>query len=289
MAGHHSIDYTSITAPYKELCMKGKGLGHLKNARGLSIEPVTGMIYVVEGGNTRIQVFSPEGSHQFILHPKFAKWGRVDLWGICINDGIVYVSDYQGGRIFLYTLDGDIITVFAKGFTTNKKMIIKMQQPMGIAINQKGDIYVCEFGANCILILENDSNNHIQTFHYQSPLSIVLRKDGSFIGSKGNLIYGKKTSAIESNQMIYEGIWATLCWFGDFDSNGNIFMSDMKGHQILIYETSSGRPTLLHIIKMTFVGSPMGIAVDRNGRIICVTDSKLHFFKGNTKAISMYS
>ena len=273
MASSQAIDYyKSIAAPYNKLCQRGREPNCLMNARGLCIEPVSGNIYVAERGNSRIQVFSPEGAHEFFIYPN---QGRVDVWGIRIKDGVVYVSDYQGGRLLVLTLDGEIISVFGKGFNSSKKLI-KMEQPMSIAINEDGDVYVCEFAASRILVLSNSRlHNHINTFRFSGPYNILFSQQSNkkFVGSEPVWGCGNKPLAIENNLMKYCKIMHhSLCWFGDIDREDNLILSDMRGHQILILTTSNEKaPQLVHKIMMTYLGTPMGIAVDRNGRIICST------------------
>ena len=278
MASAQAIDYKSISTPYKKLCHKGSEPNRFKNARGLCIEPVSGNIYIADRGNSRIQVFSPEGVHAFFIYPNQES---VDVWGICIKDGIVFVSDYHGGRLLVLTLDGDIISVFGKGFNDGRELI-KMGQPMSIAINKDGDIYVCEFASSDILVLSNSRHNHINTFKFSNPYNILFsqQSNNTFIGCDPMWRFSNKYLAIENNLMKYHYIFPnSLCWFGDIDCEDNLILSDMRGHQILILTTSNDHPPLLvHKIMMTHLGTPMGIAVDRNGRIVCVTKSSLYFF-----------
>ena len=280
MASAQVIDYQSISTPYKKMCQKGRGANCLMNTRGLCIEPVSGNIYVVERGNSRIQVFSPEGVHEFFIYPN---QGRVDVWGICIMDGMVYVSDYHGGRLLVFTLDGDIISVFGKGFNNGSRKLVKMGQPMNIAVNKDGDIYVCEFGSSRILVLTNSRlHNHINAFKYSTPYNILFSQQSNktFVGCENAWRYSNKPLAIENNLMgTYKCYPYPLCWFGDIDCEDNLILSDMRGHKILILTTSNKNPPQqVHKIMMTHLGTPMGIAVDRNGRIICVTSSSMYFF-----------
>ena len=280
MAEHHPFDYTSISSPYKQFCIRGGGIRNLKNARGLSIEPVSGLIYVVERGNSRIQVFSPEGEHKFFLYPRRP---HADMWGICINKGLIYVTDYHKGVVYVFTLTGEVVSEFGKGFDRNGR-IINMMQPMGLSVDRNGDIYVCEFGAKQIIILEESFlTNHIHTVAHSSPHSIFFNEDGSktCLIAGGVVSYGKETLSLETQRLSYKSIGTPrgCSWFGDFDRDGNIILSDMRGFKIMIFKTSSGSPRLIHYIKMTQLGCPMGIAVDRNGKIVCATNSKVYFFQ----------
>ena len=279
MAQRHAVDYRSISVPYKQFCKKGSGVKNLKNARGLSIEPVSGSIYVVERGNSRVQVFSPEGEHLFFIYPRRP---HRDLWGIHIDKGLVYVTDYHHGRVYLLTLNGDIVSEFGKGIDRMGN-IINMVQPMGVAVDRKGDIYVCEFGAKQVIIFEEPFlNNHLYAFTYTSPHAVHFNGNGETCLITGDMMrYGKEPLSLERNQLSYTSISSprATSWFGYFDTDGNILVSDIRGFKILIFETSRGYPRYVYSIKTTLLGCPMGIAVDRYGRIVCATNSRIYLFR----------
>ena len=274
----HAIDCSFKPTPNKQVCIKGRLVNNLKSARGLSIEPASGNIYVVERANFRLQVFSPEGVHLFFIYTGMP---HVDLWGIHIDNGLIYVTDYLYGKIYVFTLAGEIVSHFGKGFT-KMGVLIKLVQPMGLSVDRDGDIYVCEFGAKQVIVFEKPFlKDNLHTFPYHNPHTINFNADGDKLSliTEEIIRYGKEHLSLETNRLSYTAANSprATCWFGCWDAKGKLILSDMRGFNILIFETSSGNPVLIQSIKMTR-GCPMGIGVDSYGRIVCATNSTIYFF-----------
>ena len=269
-----TLKYKSMSLPYKEFRMKEAGLGRhlkLKSAKGICIEPDSGRVYIVERGNSRIQVFSPEGDHLFLFHPERA---YTDLWGISIRGGLVVVSDYQGGMIYVFTLDGELISEFGQGFS-RKGVMIKLSQPMGLAIAENGEIYICEFGASKLLVLTHEQNLdnicHIKTTEKPHDVLLPKTQTGPMLLTSNNIVCEERMYSFTN--------FSCFSWFGSLDTNGNLILSDSKNYRIMIFEMKKGYPEVMHTISMKDLGMPMGVAVDKLGRIICVTSKKIYFFK----------
>ena len=99
-----------------------------------------GNVYVADSANHRIQVFTAEG--------KFLRMkGRGELaWpsGIAFDSSNkhVYISEILNHRISVFTRDGQFVTSFGAdvaGF-----------DPRGLAVDNSGVVYVCDFDNNSI-------------------------------------------------------------------------------------------------------------------------------------------
>ena len=59
------------------------------------------VIYIVDTGNKRIQAFTHDGSFLFIItHPDFN-----DILDVCVYNNLLFVSDWEGCRIFSFYLE----------------------------------------------------------------------------------------------------------------------------------------------------------------------------------------
>ena len=130
---------------------KGHAFGKLKNPLGLAFGP-DGNLYVVDSGNNRIQVFTPEGDAVRSFNNKYGSVNLNQPWDIVVTtEGYVLVTERSGNCVSVFHSDGTFILQFgSKGSESGK-----FDQPCGIAINGQGQVFVM------------DSNNkRIQMFTY---------------------------------------------------------------------------------------------------------------------------
>jgi sugar lactone lactonase YvrE len=127
-------------------------------------------------------------------------------YGIAVDsEGNVYVSDLQDNRIRKITSAG-IVTTFAgssSGSSDGTGTNASFSLPAGIAISSIGDIYVADF-----------SNNRIRKI---TSAGVVTTLAGNSQGSAN----GTGTNASFNSP-----------WGIDFDSSGNMYISDKDNHRI---------------------------------------------------------
>ena len=99
-----------------------------------------GNLYVSDHGNDRIQVFDTQGK---FLHTLVAPGCITNLAGITYHHGIVYISqEKENGKLYVYRTDGEeVCSIPCKNALG------------GIAIDQDGFIYVCEFNKNQVVVI----------------------------------------------------------------------------------------------------------------------------------------
>lgn len=122
---------------------RGKGDGELNLPRDVKVGP-DGMIYVVDGGNFRIQVFNPEGEYVRQWGEPSAQFGDFSRpKGIAIDkDGNVYVVDTAFGNFQIFTNEGELLLFV--GSRSTQWAPAKYMLPAGIDIDEDGRIYLVD-------------------------------------------------------------------------------------------------------------------------------------------------
>ena len=125
----------------------GNKFGQFRGPRGITCDN-TGAVFVADSGNSRIQVFTPEGV--------FLRWfgkrgvGMEPLkWppSVAVDaDGTVYVSEHHGHRISVFNSEGKFLSSF--GNADNRPT--EFNCPIGLAIDRSGVLYVCDNRNNCV-------------------------------------------------------------------------------------------------------------------------------------------
>ena len=119
---------------------KGNGPGKLKHPVALAIGP-NGDLYVVDSGNSRIQVFTTEGDYVRSFGQKKASVDLNQPWGICVTpEGYVLVSERSGNSIAVFKNDGQFLFEFgSKGEDAGQ-----FDQPCGLATDGEGQVFVTD-------------------------------------------------------------------------------------------------------------------------------------------------
>jgi tripartite motif-containing protein 2/3/tripartite motif-containing protein 71 len=119
----------------------GSGRGQFKDPRDVACDS-TGMVYVADTGNHRIQVFTVEGV--FLREFGWHGQGRGELdWpnGIAIDaSDMVYISEHGNGRVSVFTSEGQHVTSFGE-HGKGPGEFVGMHR---LAVDNFGVVYVCD-------------------------------------------------------------------------------------------------------------------------------------------------
>ena len=242
------------------------GAGDFNGPQGVKIDPFTDNVYVADGMNNRIQVFSCEleflfefgirGKKKYIFHPT----------GICIHSGLVYVATGVSG-IYFFTLEGDMVT--SSYYPENS-----IYRTISAIAVDGGDTYVCDKTGNQIVVLYTKgpcgevfarglkgpcdikiTKKSILVLEGIERKIIVLSKDGNLISA---ILIGDKSSSNKSPE------------FFDVDPWGRILVSDCSQGCIKIYSRCGKH---IHDVGGSLFNNK-GIAVDKNQRIVTVCENQ---------------
>jgi tripartite motif-containing protein 71 len=202
---------------------------------GVAVDP-RGNVYVLDGGNSRIEKFTSQGK-------LVTTWGAlghangefmVPWGGVAVDPaGNVYVADTGNNRIQKFTSEGRFLTKWGtKGVRGGQ-----FASPGGVAVDSDGNVYVLDSG-NC----------RIQKFTSAGKL---LTKWGSFGRGDGEFV---------------------VPWAIAVDRNGNVYVADNSNYRIEKF-TSGGRFLTTWGRKGVGngrFGDAEGVAVDQDANVYVV-------------------
>ena len=239
----------------------------------IAIDSETNNIYICDAGNNRVQVFNR--SLEFL----FTFSEEIQLpEGICIYLNKVYVTQIDADSLTVYSIEGRYIQ--SVGRRGNKEL--EFHWPRGIAVSTVNNlIYICDSLNYRIHSLNLNLTFNSFIYNLNCPRDIKLAPQDIVVLTKGSpciQFYDYSHQLIrqivtrgEGNEVI------NPCYFC-LDTQFNILMTDLSASKVLMF---SIRGELLHKFGKRGEGrgdliSPAGIAVDREDRIIVVSENPKH-------------
>ena len=176
-------------------------------------------IYVTDNGSKSVFKFDKNGTRIKVVKPAV----KPALWGIAVSGDQVIVADAANHQLLSFTRDLEFV----------KKIDLHSGQPIGVACDEEGKMYVCDYDQNCVKVLsaqgellysfgDNDTSHKLSHPHsicvdsefvYVSEWGghcvSVFTKQGKFITSFGELGRGDRQFnypsglAIDSGGVLY--------------------------------------------------------------------------------------
>jgi aldose sugar dehydrogenase len=218
---------------------------------GIALDTSSGNVYVADTANSRIQVFSSNGT--FV-----ASFGRIgdangtlkSPQGIAVDQqGNIYVVDTNNNRIQVFSSNGTFITKFGRYGEANGTL----KSPQGIAVDSlSGNVYVAD-----------TDNSRIQVFS----------SNGTFITKFGRYAYGAGNGTFNHPTGIA------------VDQAGNVYVADTANNRIQVFSSNG-----TFVAKWGAYGSangtlrsPEGIAVDQTGNVYVAdtANNRIQVFSSN--------
>jgi DNA-binding beta-propeller fold protein YncE len=122
---------------------RGAGDGELNLPRDIAMAP-NGDLYVVDGGNFRVQVFQPDGAYAGQMGSignrtgQFSRPKGIDTDG----NGNVYVSDAAFGNFQIFDANGQLLMFIGNRGTDGGPG--RFMLPSGLAVDEDGRVYMVD-------------------------------------------------------------------------------------------------------------------------------------------------
>ena len=265
-------DYSRVDRPvrtYGRLDENDSSPGVFRSSGGISIDPVTNYSYICDQGWNRIQVFNKSFEFIFLFNESMAGPS-----GICIKENKVYVTQYMACCMNIYSTKGDMIgSVGKKG---NKEL--EFDSPAGLDVStEMNRIYIAEhenYRVQC-LNLDLTFNSFIKDIFGAwavklTSFDIVVL---SYISPCISL-YNYAHQSIRHMITQGEGCQVVNPNYICLDAAYNILISDYESDCVCVFSHDG---VLIHKFgKKGELITPMGIAINSEGRIIVATENPEH-------------
>ena len=267
------LDYSLKKKPVLVVGKKGKANSELYQPSGLALDEPDQLIYIVDCGNSRIQVVSFAGKFM-----KMFGHGILQLpCDIAVTEDNVFVIDRFFHALLQFSKK-DYKLVRRTG--TEGRGEGQLDYPRGLCTDYNGDVYLAESHNDRVYVFSKDLNflKHLFTQQLSYPRDVkvtpnsVVVLDWSpncihFFSRSGALLRSCVTQGRDS--MVYSPQFFCL------DPAGNILITDCYRHNIKILSPSG---QLMHTIGKEGHGRgelfyPYGICLSQTGTIFVVSSS----------------
>ena len=260
------IDYKSKKHPLVSVCEKGKGIEQLSLPRDVTVDNETGNIYIADQSNICVKVFDRTGKYLFKFGDNEDEGKMYRALSVAICGDRILISQ-RNHCILNYQLNGKFISKIGKYGKGELEFIC----PFGLTIDESnGNIYISDCDNNRIQILSQDfrfiSQFGKDTLKY--PRDIKLSKEYMFVLDVSNpCLHLFNYNHILQKSIISRGNGMQVInpFYFFIDQTDNILISDRGSNSINIFNKEF---QLIHAISVS--PNPMGITVDKRGRVIVV-------------------
>ena len=266
----NGIDFKSKKQPLVSVCGKGKGMGQLYAPRDVTVDDKTGKIYIADTLNNCVKVFDSTGKYLFKFGDNEDEGNMDRPLSVAIYGKRILISQ-DSHYLLNYQLSGKFISIIGKCGNGE----LEFNLPVGLTIDgSNGNIYVSDCNNNRIQILSQDfrfiSQFGKETLKY--PRDVKLSKEYIFVLDKSNpcLHLFNYNHILQKNVISRgKGMQAINPFYLFIDQTDNILISDYGSNSIHILNKES---QLIHEISVS--PNPMGVTVDKRGRVIVVCQSE---------------
>ena len=265
---HYATCHTRVVATGKE----GDAHGELYAPYDVAIHEETHQIFVANGLNDRVEIFSETGEffHQLGV-------GQLSSpWGIAIHGDSLYVSCPGDHTVSKFSLTELYLVRSIGGRGSNNG---QFKYPRQLTTDPIGRVFIADTYNHRICIHDPDLN-HLRSITHPSmsyPYDVKVSRDRLYVLCPRNnpcmLVLTLEGDKLHSLITRGEGMDVLYPLFFCLDALNNFVLSDNESHSIRVF---SPEGNLLHTIgreghQQGIFHDPRGVAVTPNGKFVCVS------------------
>ena len=232
--------HSSVIATGKQ----GRNPGELYNPRGVAIHEDTHQIFVADGDNDRVEIFSETGEFLYQLGV-----GQLSQpYGIATHGDSLYISCWEDHTVSKFSLT-EMWRVRRIGGMGSDNGQFKL--PHQLTTDPIGRVFIADLGNNRICIHDPDLN-HLRNITHESmsqPWDVKVSRDCLYVlcpfSNPCMLVLTLEGDKLHSLITRGEGMDVLRPFFFCFDSLNNFVITDYESHLIRVF---SPEGNLLHTI-----------------------------------------
>ena len=267
--------YATFHLPTVATGKKGRAPGKLKMPFAVAINEATKQIFVANYVNHRIEIFSETGEYLNQLSDGQMR----GPYGIAIHGDSLYVSSFFSHSVSKYSLtDFSLVKRVGKMGSNNGDFFC----PRQLTTDLSGYVFMADSGNHRICVLDTELSHQRNITHQaiSHPSDVTVSHDRIYVLCPWNnpcmLVLSLEGDMLHSLVSRGEGMDVLEPCFFCLDANGNFVISDEGTHSIRVFSPAGD---LLHSIggkghQQGMFYEPQGIAIDTNGRLVCVSRNK---------------
>jgi len=253
---------------------QGSGQGQFKFPSAIATR--SGVIYVVDSYNNRVQEFDYNGTY---LRSWPARAGDTfqQTTGIAVDqaNGTVYIASANSHRIFKYDSSGGYVTAWGSYGSGNGQFA----QVSGVAVGTDGNIYTVDYIRGLVQVF-NPQGAYLRNWPVRGPTAIAASPDGSLyitaVGDNRILKYNLQ-GVLQDTWPVAAGIPKRIAVSTDgnillvtYENNfrAQIFNSFGVPHALLLVTTLHNNKHTVEPIGVAFFSAKGAVVIENRGGVI---------------------
>ena len=169
-----------------EIGQEGTGKCQFKNPRGLLSSAHSGLLFVCDSENDRIQILQDD-KFTYSFGKRGTNFGCFNCpvaTALTNDEDQLFVSDCHNHRIQVFTIDGQ----FLKTFGNFVNISYTLKRPYGICCSPDGHVLIVSRDTNCVLIFDKDGRfvsaiegTYQGRERFSDPIGVVMRNNGQIV------------------------------------------------------------------------------------------------------------
>ena len=259
------VDYKSKINPVASVCKSGRGVNNLYGPEAVTVNDITGNIFVADTYNSCVKVFDDSGKIIYKFGDEKGEGKMSSPRGLSIHGNNIVISQYND-FILNYQLNGKFISRIGK----SGKGKLEFNLPHGLTFNQNGDLYICDSNNNRVQILSKEFvfKDQFGQNSLKIPCDVKLTRRYIYILDESNpCLHLFNYNLILQKSVLSRGEGLQLikprsCYI---DNSDNILIPDyISDGSICIFNPE------FELIHRITIACPRAVTVDKQGRIIVV-------------------
>ena len=242
--------------------------GVFGHPESIAIDPTCNNVYICDKGFNRVQVYNSSFEFLFLFNEKMEAPA-----GMCIKGNKVYVTQYHGNRVNVYSTMGKFLVENSGS---------KFESPRGLDVSlEKKSVYVTDSQNNRVQQLNMDLSFNSFIKDVYKPLDVKLLSEEIAVLCRQSpclVFFNYSHEAVREMIACGENCQVELPIYIHIDEAANILVSDFQAHCLFVF---SHKGELVRKIgregeKRGEFLHPSGITINPEGRIVVVSRNSNH-------------